>query len=390
MVRAQGGEAVANWERVEELRAKGLDWKAIAKDPKVGFTPPKSSKNPGRALREAYESRDARAERRAQREAELEAKEKRKGRSSTSESLARLGIVVTLTGGVWLALAFLIPLLGAVVPPVPDLAGLTVVGLGLLGAGMVVGVDTAFLPWKKYAAVGIIVGLLASGIAGIAAQSAGVPSLSRSVIPETGQGWEKAPNAIWSSGGLPVVFFYGSVACPYCAASSWAIYEALSQFGSVSGWSYATSTSTDVYPNTPEVSLVSASLSSSYASMDIREASDPTQITLPSVNPVEQAYVNAYNTGGGIPFVVVGGVYIHTGTLVDPGALESGGTALTPQQVAQSLASANPSDPVFQAIHTAQVYLEAYLVKLDEAAEITPPSSVTADPSVAAIVAQIT
>ncbi|HYM40356.1 MAG TPA: DUF929 family protein, partial [Thermoplasmata archaeon] len=184
--------------------------------------------------------------------------------------------------------------------------------------------------------------------------------------------------------------FYGSVACPYCAASSWAVYEALSQFGSLSGWSYATSTSSDVYPSTPEVSLVSTSVASTSLSIDIREANDPQQITLPPVSPVEQAYVNAYNTGGGIPFLVVGGVYIHVGTLVDPASLESGGTALTPQHVAQSLANANPSDPVYAAIHQAQLYLEAYFVKIDQAAGITPPTSVAGDPSVAAIVAQIT
>ncbi len=381
---------MVNWDRVEELRAKGLDWKAIARDPKVGFTPPRGSGNLGRALREAYESRDARADRRARRQAELEAKEDRRHRSRTSESLARLGIIVVLAGGIWLALALLIPILGALVPPFPDLAGLTIVGFGILGAGMVTGIDTAFLPWKKFAALGIVVGLGAAGIAGLAAQSAGVPSLATSVVQETGPGWEKATNGVWSSSGLPVVFFYGSVACPYCAASSWALYGALSQFGSVSGWTYGTSSPTDVYPDTPEISLVSASLASSYVSIDIRETNDPSQITMPSVNAVEQAYVNAYNSGGGIPFLVVGGVYIHVGTLVDPGALESGGTALAPQQIAQSLAAANPNDPVYQAIHQAQVYLEAYLVKIDEAAGITPPASVTSDPSVASVVAQIT
>lgn len=381
---------MTNWDRVEELRAKGLDWKAIAKDPKVGFTPPKVAASPGRALREAYAGRDARAERRAQRQADLARRDDRKKRSSMPEALVRLGLVVVLAAAIWFAIAFLVPLVGALVPPVPDLALATLVGIGLLGAGMVLGIDTAFLPWRKYAAVGIVVGLLAAGVAGLSAQSAGVPSLSTSVVQETGTGWEKAPNSVWSSGGLPVVLFYGSVACPYCAASSWAVYEALSQFGSLSGWSYATSTSSDVYPSTPEVSLVSTSVASTSLSIDIREANDPQQITLPPVSPVEQAYVNAYNTGGGIPFLVVGGVYIHVGTLVDPASLESGGTALTPQHVAQSLANANPSDPVYAAIHQAQLYLEAYFVKIDQAAGITPPTSVAGDPSVAAIVAQIT
>ncbi len=381
---------MTNWDRVEELRKQGLDWKAISKDPKVGFTPPKDAASPGRALREAYEGRDARAERQARREAEVAAKEAQKGRSSAAESLVRLGIVVALIGIIWSVLAFLVPLLGALVPLFPDLVILTIFGLGLLGAGMVLGVDTAFLPWKKYAALGVVLGIVVAGVAGLAAQSAGVPSLSSAVVPETGAGWEKAPNAVWSSGGLPVLFYYGSVACPYCAASSWAIYEALSQFGSLSGWSYGTSSPTDVYPNTPEVSFVGASLVSSSISIDMRESNDPSTITLPSVNAVEQAYLNAYNTGGGIPFLIVGGVYIHVGTLVDPAALAVGGVPLTPQQVAQSLAAANPGDPVYTVIHTATIYLEAYLVKIDQAAGITPPATVTGDAAVAAIVAQIT
>lgn len=381
---------MTNWERVEELRSKGLDWKAIAKDPKVGFTPPKGSANPGRALRTAYEGRDAREQRRAERRAERESQGARRGRSSLPEALVRLGIVVTLAGVLWLALGFLVPLLTALVPPVPDLAILILIGLGILGSGAVLGVDTAFLPWKKYAAVGIIMGLAAAGLAGLAAQRAGVPSLSSSTVSEVGSGWEMAPNAVWTSSGLPVLFFYGSVACPYCAASSWAVYGALSQFGTVSGWTYGSSSPTDVYPSTPEVILVSASLASSTVSMDIREATDPTTITFPSVGVIEQAYVNAYNTGGGIPFLVVGGRYIHVGTLVDPAALESNGVALSPQQVAQSLAAANPSDPVYAAIHQAQLYLEAYLVKVDEAAGITPPASVTGDSAVTAILAQIT
>jgi hypothetical protein len=46
--------SVTDWDRVARLRAKGLDWKEIAEDRKVGFHPPPGS-SPGRALRVRYE-----------------------------------------------------------------------------------------------------------------------------------------------------------------------------------------------------------------------------------------------------------------------------------------------------------------------------------------------
>ena len=75
---------------------------------------------------------------------------------------------------------------------------------------------------------------------------------------------------------------------------------------------------------------------------------------------------------------------------VAPGCWRPSGTPLTPQAVAQSLGSMNPSDPVYQAIRQAQVYLEAYFVKIDQIAGIVPPASVTNDATVMAVVAQIT
>lgn len=383
---------MTDWDRVEELRAKGWDWKAIAKEGDVGFSPPQGSKDAGKALRAAYVSRKARAAQRArrrERRSTVRTEERRPTGGTLPDLLVQLGVLVALAGALWYAVASVVPLAGAFVAPFPDLLGVILVGIGLLTAGMVVGVERSFPPWRKYAAVGVVVGLLAPAGAVLAAQSAGIPNLSTSVSNAAGSNWYKAENDLWASGGKPVVLFYGSLACPYCAASSWALYAALLDFGTLTGTSYSSSSPTDVYPNTPEVSFAGATFTSAYLGLDIRESTNNQQITLPSLSVVEQAYVNAYDSRQSIPFYLFGGVYFHLGTLVSPSALAPSGSPLPAAQVAASLAQQNPNDSVYQAIHQAQIYLEAYIVKLDERAGITPPSSVTSDSAVMSVVAQI-
>ena len=384
---------MTDWDRVEELRAKGWDWNSIAKEDDVGFAPPEGAKDPGKALRTAYVNRRARATQRArrrERRSSVRTEERRPTGRTVPDLLIQLGIAVALLGAVWYGVATVFPIAGALVPPFPDVLGVLLVGVGLLTAGMVLGVERSFPAWKKYAVVGLAIGLLAPTAAGLAAQRAGVPNLSTNIVPATGSNWYKAANDVWTSGGRPVIFFYGSVACPYCAATSWALYAALNDFGALSGTTFTSSSPSDVYPNTPEVSFVSATYASAFMTLVLRETDNNQQITLPSLNLVEQAYVSTYNSGQSIPFELVGGVYFHLGSLIAPTAFAPSGTPLTPQAVAQSLGSMNPSDPVYQAIRQAQVYLEAYFVKIDQIAGIVPPASVTNDAAVMAVVAQIT
>lgn len=51
---------------------------------------------------------------------------------------------------------------------------------------------------------------------------------------------------------------------PYCAAERWALAAALSRFGTLSGLSLIRSSPTDVYANTPTLSLAKASYTSKY------------------------------------------------------------------------------------------------------------------------------
>jgi uncharacterized protein DUF929 len=193
-------------------------------------------------------------------------------------------------------------------------------------------------------------------------------------------GWNKLAGPAWNDEGRPVLFFYGSVACPFCSATSWAIWKALQAFGQVNGTSFGTSSAQDVDPNTPEVVLAGATLASPFVVFDVRESTNPTTIEAPSLGSCQElAYVTAYS-GGTIPFLVVGGGFARQGTLVDPTQL----MGLTPTQVAGQVE--NASGPAWSgAIAPATYFLEALLVRSTGG----EPASVATDPPVAADLAQI-
>ncbi|MCI4330597.1 MAG: DUF929 domain-containing protein [Thermoplasmata archaeon] len=375
---------------MNRLRAKGYDWKSIADDPKVGFTHSDDSGDPGRALKALYLTRKSRSTRSGKPGTPGES-----GEDSPTAAPRRwggrlevLGVALIIAGLVWVAVALAFPsvavLIPALPPRVPDIFLVVIAGIAVLLVPLVLGLAPFADHWKKGLAAGLALAVVLAGGSGLLAIAAGIPNLSPDTTQGPGVGWEKAPNPNWESAGKPVVFFYGSEACPFCSASSWAIERAMASFGTWSGLSYASSNPADTYPNTPEVALSSSSLLSAYLSWDVKEGSDTSRISEPDVSLTEQAYLNAYDTGG-IPFFVVGGTYIHVGTIVDPQALQ--GQTVT--SVQQSLQTANPNDPVYATIEAQVVYLEAYFAKACQNAGLTPPSAVTGDSSVSAIMAQI-
>jgi glutaredoxin len=128
----------------------------------------------------------------------------------------------------------------------------------------------------------------------------------------------------WQDGGKPVLYFYGASWCPFCSAASWAIYKALSEFGSLSGQYTSYSSTSDTDPGTPEMVLGNAQLSSSTISFQVSEDLGGVDGTFPGTsNCYQQAYVTAYSSSS-IPFVVVNGQYIHGGSqLVAPSLLST-------------------------------------------------------------------
>ncbi len=175
---------------------------------------------------------------------------------------------------------------------------------------------------------GIVLGLVVGGgiaLAGSLDLRMPVPPPASSLAgnnPAAGRSGSMSP---WQEGGKPVLYFYGATWCPYCSASSWAIWKALTEFGTVSGAEFTDySSSTDVYPSTPEVVLAGTQLSSSSIAFQVSEDTSGVGGTSPVTSSCYQlAYVTAYS-GGSIPFGVVNGQYIHGGTtFVNPANLVS-------------------------------------------------------------------
>jgi hypothetical protein len=320
---------MVDWDRVQELRSKGWDWSDIAKDSKVDFHPDASAGSPGRALRALYHRTGRRAEQAAAQVAPP--KRVRKEEAERKWTLTRVGYLAVPVVALWFVLAYAAPSpVGLLVPAIPYL------GLALAVVAFVL----IYALWRKtegprWSAVyrrtvvgGVVLGLVVGGGIGLAGSLIfGCPYLppSSSLSGYGGSGWSTGPLAAWQDNGAPVVFFYGSTWCPYCSASSWALYKALSDYATVSNVYTSHSSLSDVYAGTPEIVLTSASLGPRNGrgpAVDLQVAEDTSGVdgTLPgTASCYQQAYVTAYASG--IPFLAINGQVVHDGTLVDPGGL---------------------------------------------------------------------
>ncbi len=329
---------MVDWDRVEELRSKGWGWDRIAEDEDVGFHPEASVREPGRALRALYH----RQRRQVDRQERVEQRPKKADRDAEERrwTLARIGLVATPVLGIWAALAYVAPSpVGILLPTIPWLA------LGFAVAAFVLLFGLLRTPGRRWKPVyrttlisAVILGLVISGLIGLAGYALGCPYLPpSSSLTSQPNGWTSSTAiSAWHENGLPVFYFFGATWCPYCSASSWAMWKALTEFQAgfngqtdgIPGTVFYYSNPGDVYPNTPEVILGSASVSSPVLSFQVSEyywtQSTGTAGTFPGTsNCIQQAYVSAYS-GSSIPFVVINGQYIHAGaSLINPDDLSS-------------------------------------------------------------------
>jgi Domain of unknown function (DUF929) len=364
---------MVDWAWVDQKRADGWSWEEIAADRRSGFRADRAAPaSAARQLRTLARARNA-APTPAPPERPATGPERRWG-------LARTGWLLFPFFGPWALLAFLLPSpVGVYLPLIPLL------GLGTAAAGFLLGFGLLRAPhrwtpvFRRTATIGAVASLVVAGGLGGAAIAAGCPVLSPFLTGEPG-GWQRVPQGLWQDAGRPVMFFYGSVACPYCSATSWAVLAALERLGNVSQLRTDHSSPSDAYPNTASVVLSDLVVESPYVATDLREALDDQQIHAPALGSCrEQAYVSAYNALGGVPFVVLGGTFVHGGTLVDPGALSGLNASTLEQQLAGHQGSG------YAAIAPGTAYLLAYLVWLNG----DRPASVADDPSVAPILGGI-
>jgi thiol-disulfide isomerase/thioredoxin len=140
--------------------------------------------------------------------------------------------------------------------------------------------------------------------------------------------------------GKPVVFYYGAEYCPYCAAERWPLIIALSRFGTFSGVQTTTSSSTDIYPNTPTFTFHGSSYTSQYIEFQSVEATDRDQRTLETPSAAQQALLSKLDPSGGIPFLDLGNRYMFARASYQPTVLEG----MTWQDVANALKDPQSSE----------------------------------------------
>jgi hypothetical protein len=171
--------------------------------------------------------------------------------------------------------------------------------------------------------------------------------------------------------GQPEVFYYGAEYCPFCAAERWPMIIALSRFGTFSGLNTTSSSSTDVYPNTPTFTFHGATYTSQYVDFVSVERYDRNQNPLQSPTAAEQSLVNQYDSAG-IPFVDFGNRYAFSGAMYMPDVL----SGMSWNSVADSLAQ--PSSPQAKAILGSANLITAAVCKLtaDQPATVCSSSTI--------------
>ena len=143
--------------------------------------------------------------------------------------------------------------------------------------------------------------------------------------------------ALTSAGGKAVVFYYGAEYCPYCAAERWALVIALSRFGTFTGLHTTTSSSTDVYANTPTFTFHGATYTSDFVDFQSVEASDREGHTLETLSSTQQQVVDHLDPAHGVPFIDVGNRYVLLTASYRPDVL----SGMDWQQIAHAAANAD-------------------------------------------------
>ncbi len=360
---------MVDWDRVADLRSKGWDWDEIADDPKVGFHPDASVREPGRALRALYHRQRSRQDR--QGPAPLAPPKRRNPDAERRWTVIRFLYLLVPLVGVWGGIAYGAPSpVGILVPAIPYLLIALAVAAVLL-IYLLLRTNRRWTPIYRSTLIGgVVLGLIWAGMIGlVGALVFGCPYLPPAAAlgpAGSGPGWSYSGSITpWHEDGKVVVFFYGATWCPYCSASSWSIWKALRAFGSVSGQVYQYSSPTDVYAQTPEVNLANAGVSSNSITFIVDEYNGGVDGTFPGTTDCyQQAYVTAYS-GGAIPFVVINGQYIHGGSsLNDPADLsdysysqDQNGTGTVAGQVIAESGSA------WDVVDTQAYWMIAYIAK---------------------------
>ncbi len=125
----------------------------------------------------------------------------------------------------------------------------------------------------------------------------------------------------------PLVLYIGAEYCPYCAALRWSLVAALGRFGTFTGLALSASSASDVFPRTPTLTMLHEHYESSYVTLqtvelegNVADASGQYP-PLQRAAPEQAAVFRRYDPAGSIPFLLIGGRYLLTGSPFSPGLL---------------------------------------------------------------------
>ncbi len=168
--------------------------------------------------------------------------------------------------------------------------------------------------------------------------------------------------------GKPRVLYVGAEYCPFCAAERWAMVVALSRFGTFSNLGQtASAPAPEAYPNTSTLSFHGATFTSTTVSFtgvetQTNQVKNGSYTKLDSLTAADEKIFKKYDyapyvssdSGGSIPFVLIGGKYLISGASYDPTVLQG----KTHAQIASALKDAN-SDISKAIVGTANVITAA-------------------------------
>ncbi len=108
---------------------------------------------------------------------------------------------------------------------------------------------------------------------------------------------------------VSIIFISGEY-CPYCAIERWAIVMALSQFGTFSNLQTFTCSEYDI----PTYTFIGSSYTSEHIEFLPVEIADNNNKPLQSMTTLQSDLFYKYNSGGSIPFLVIGGSVFQVGS----------------------------------------------------------------------------
>ena len=180
--------------------------------------------------------------------------------------------------------------------------------------------------------------------------------------------------------GKPEVLYIGAEFCPFCAAQRWSLVVALARFGTLSGLGLTTSSSNDVYPDTPTLTFAHSTFSSDSLEFAAVEETDRNRNPLQTPTADQARIFEQLNSRRSIPFVDFGSRYVTVGASYQPDVLQG----LTWQQIADQLAS-NPQGPAAAKILGVANWMTAALCQQ----LASPPAAVCGGPEISQLRAQL-